>query len=62
MNATVHAFERSPGFRPASPSRPARTVAPRPVPDAGSWLVDVGALALARALFAGHEPATAARQ
>jgi hypothetical protein len=61
MNATVHAIERSPGFRPASPSRPTRTPAARAVPEAGAWLVDVGALALARALFAGHAPNTSVR-
>ena len=57
MNATVHAIERSPAFR--SVPRPARTTAAQAVPDSGNWLVDVGALALARALFAGHEPANA---
>ena len=62
MNATVHALQRSPGFRPALPARTTRSPAPRPVADVGSWLVDVGALALARALFAGHELAAVARQ
>ena len=56
MNATVHALERMPGLR-AVP-RPVRAAPPRAVPDTGgAWLVDVGALALARALFAGHDPA-----
>jgi hypothetical protein len=61
MNATVHAIERSPGFRPVSPPRPSRPAAAHAVPDAGSWLVDVGALALARALFAGHAPTPSVR-
>ena len=62
MNATVHAFERKPGFRPALPApRVARAPTPRAVPDSGAWLVDVAALAIARALFAGHEPVGAAR-
>jgi hypothetical protein len=57
MSATVHALERSPAFR-AAPPRPNRALPPRQ-PDSCSWLVDVGALALARALFAGHEPSPA---
>jgi len=54
MSATIHALERSPGFR-AAPPRPARAAPPRS-PESTTWLVDVGPLALARALFAGHEP------
>jgi hypothetical protein len=53
MSATVHAMERTHAFRAAPPpprAGPART------PDTTTWLVDVGPLALARALFAGHEP------
>ena len=54
MSATVHALQRSPAFR-ASPPRPSRVV---PAPESCAWLVDVGALALARALSSGHAPAT----
>jgi len=54
MSATVHALQRSPAFRAAAP-RPVRASAP--ASEASTWLVDVGALAFARALFAGHEPA-----
>jgi len=52
MSATVHALGRSSNYRPV----PARnTPAPR-APEGCAWLVDVAALAQARALFAGHEP------
>jgi hypothetical protein len=53
MSATIHALERSRAFR--APPRPPRA---QPVRNAEScsWLVDVGALAVARGLFAGHEP------
>ena len=57
MSATVHALQRSPAFR-AAPLRSARATPPRE--ESCAWLVDVGALALARALFAGHEPSPAA--
>ena len=57
MSATVHVLDRSAGFRSAPP-RPTRAA---PVTEEScAWLVDVGALALARALFAGHEPPPAA--
>ena len=57
MSATVHALERSHHFR-AAPPRPVRAAAATAKDAAQScaWLVDVGALALARALSAGHEP------
>jgi hypothetical protein len=58
MNATAHALERT--FRPAPRSVHA-TTAPA-VPEARAWLVDVAALALARALFRGHEAPALARQ
>jgi hypothetical protein len=57
MSATIHTIQRSPAFRTA-PLRSARAAPPRE--ESCAWLVDVGALALARALFAGHEPAPAA--
>jgi hypothetical protein len=53
MNATAYALESRPALRaPARIARESRPQAPESVP----WLVDVGSLALARALFAGHEP------
>jgi len=58
MNATVHALERR--FRPAV--LPVRAVPARTLPEASAWLVDVGALALARALFRGHEAIAPARK
>ena len=56
MSATVHALERSHHLRVAPP-RPARAAtATKDAPESCAWLVDVGALALARALSTGHEP------
>jgi hypothetical protein len=55
MSATIHAFDRSLPGR-AMPLRAARQAVARSVPADYSWLVDVAALAQARALFAGHEP------
>ena len=51
MSATVQALGRLSNYRPASP----RATPPR-APEGCAWLVDVAALARARALFAGHMP------
>ena len=58
MNATVHALERT--FSPAP--RTVRAALAPPPSDTSAWLVDVGALALARALFRGHEATAPTRQ
>ena len=53
MSATVHVLER-----PSSRSVPLRVPRPfvaRSLPAESAWLVDVAALAQARALFSGHE-------
>jgi hypothetical protein len=55
MSATIHALDRSLPGR-AMPLRAARQAVARSVPADYTWLVDVAALAQARALFAGHEP------
>jgi hypothetical protein len=53
MSATIHALDRSLPGR-AMPLRAARQAVARSVPADYTWLVDVAALAQARALFAGH--------
>ena len=62
MSATIHALDRALPGR-ASPLRAARHTVARGLPTSDtSWLVDVAALAQARALFSGHEvPVAAAR-
>ena len=52
MSATVHALGRLSNYRPTA----ARTTPPPRAPEGCAWLVDVAALARARALFAGHAP------
>ena len=54
MSATILAFERPASARPSALRAPRQTVA-RSVPLDHAWLVDVGALAEARALLSGHE-------
>jgi hypothetical protein len=51
MSATVHALGRLGNYRPLAP----RPAPPPRAPEGSAWLVDVAALAKARALFAGHE-------
>jgi hypothetical protein len=53
MSATIHAFER-PATRPSALRAPRQAIA-RSVPLDHAWLVDVGALAEAREVLAGHE-------
>jgi hypothetical protein len=61
MSATLHAIERSASARPSALRAPRQAIARRVPPDY-AWLVDVAALAEARALLSGHElPATAPR-
>jgi hypothetical protein len=59
MSATVHVLGRPAGSRPV-PLRAPRQFVARPVPPDHAWLVDVSALALARAVVSGHEPAAIA--
>lgn len=54
MSATVHVLGRPASARPI-PLRSPRTSVARSVPSDHAWLVDVGALAHCRALFAGHD-------
>jgi len=54
MSATIHAFERPASARPSALRAPRQSIA-RSVPLDHAWLVDVGALAEARALLCGHE-------
>ena len=54
MSATVHVLERSLAGRASALRAPRQTIA-RSIPGEQAWLVDVAALAQARALFAGHE-------
>jgi len=56
MSATVHALGRPSNYRPVAP----RPAPPPRAPEGSAWLVDVAALAKARALFSGHEPDSAA--
>jgi hypothetical protein len=61
MSATLQALDRPAGARASALRAPRQAIA-RSVPLDHAWLVDVGALAEARALLAGHElPAAAAR-
>jgi len=57
MSATVHALGRLNTYRGAVSARPPRAAtAPSGSAPGNAWLVDVGALAKARALLSGHEP------
>ena len=58
MSATVHALGRPNSYRVTQSARSSRALAPAraETPD-NAWLVDVGALARARALLSGHEVA-----
>ena len=58
MSATVHALGRLTSYR-APTARIPRAATPRPQPPGNAWLVDVGALARARAVLSGHEPVAA---
>jgi len=61
MSATIHALGRLNTFRPAVPSRRTRAPLPPAAAPANAWLVDVGALAQARALLSGHEMITTSK-
>jgi hypothetical protein len=54
MSATIHAFERPASARASTLRAPRPSIA-RSLPSEHAWLVDVGALAAARAALSGHE-------
>jgi len=56
MSATVHVLGRISADRSQLPRGPRTAPSPPTAPEQ-AWLVDVGALARCRALFAGHEAA-----